>query len=148
MKGYPRWTTKLVFTTLFASVASGLLLLPTALALRQEWEVPWHLSGSDRVWVAALHCLLGWGMLWLVGAVWSIHMRAGWRRRQHWRSGLLLVALCLLLVLSALALFYVGDDDLLSWSSVMHWSSGTALGFAVLLHYVRAHSRRFAHSSA
>jgi hypothetical protein len=131
MKGYPRWfytALLLVITVLFAS---GCLLAPTTLDLKLECEMPWRLPADQHVAVAAIHATASFIALSIVGALWSVHMRSGWRRKRNLHTGLVLLGAMLLLALSAVGIYYLGDGAASVAASILHLAVGilTALLF-------------------
>lgn len=144
MKTYPRHFASVLYATLFALLTTGLLLTPGALQMRLDWDMPWSLPSGLRTWVAAGHALSFLSILGLVGAVWAVHIRAGWVRRENVRSGLLLLAAFGLLSLSGLGLYYAGGENLAAWSAVAHLLAGGLLPLLFVAHLLgaRAAARR------
>ena len=140
MKGYPGWFLRTLVAALLLVFVTGLLLAPTTLALRGELDLPWRLPGSGRVLTAALHAAGSFALLLLMGALWSVHMRSGWRRRRQRASGLVLGLMLLVLAASAVAVYYLGDDTLGAVSSFLHLGTGLALAAPFGWHWV--HGRR------
>ena len=138
MKTYPRGFMSLLHGTLLTLLGSGLLLAPGALQMRLEWDMPWVLSSGLRVWVAALHALSFLLMFALVGALWTVHIRTGWVRRENLTSGALLLLAFALLGLSGLALYYAGGERLPVWSAVLHLLAGGALPALYVVHRLGA----------
>lgn len=134
MKGYPRWFLPVLLSTLLLMFASGLLLAPTTLALRLDWPQAWRVPGSGRIAVAALHAGGGFALMLLVGALWSIHMRVRWQQRRQRASGLILGGLMLLLPLTAVAVYYLGDDGLGTAAALLHLGAGLAMAGPFLWH--------------
>lgn len=145
MKGYPRWFVPLLVGALLLMLGTGLLLTPTTLALRTEFALPWRLPGPGRVLVAALHAAGGFMLLLVVGALWSVHMRSGWRRHRQRASGLLVGVLLLVLTASAIAVYYIGDETLGTVAALVHLGVGLVLVGPFGWHWV--HGRRARHSS-
>jgi heme A synthase len=140
MRGYPPRFTQLLWAVCGLLLVSGLLLLPTTLQMRADIEVPWRLPGDARIWTAALHTLGAFLMLALAGALWSIHMRAGWRRKRHRRSGATLVLIVLALLLSAVGVFYLGESRWADVAAGTHAVLGLSFLPPIWLH--RARGRR------
>ena len=144
MKGYPRWFVTVLTSALGVMLVTGLLLAPTTLAMRADIALPWRLPGSGRVLTAALHAAGGFALTLLAGALWSVHMRSGWRRRRHRLSGSLLGGLLLALAASAVAVYYVGEEALGAATAIVHLALGLLLALAFGWHWVlgrRAHRR-------
>ena len=135
MRGYPSGFRKLLFATMGGLIGSGVLLIPTTLDLRLAWNMAWRLSASNRTGVVALHVALGFITLMILGALWSIHMRAGWRHRRNHRNGALLVLLLLTLAVSGLGIFYLVDEDIALADALSHTLAGVLLPIPFIYHY-------------
>lgn len=127
MKGYPKWFVPALIGTLVVLFATGGLLAPTTLAVHAELPLTWRLPGPARLLCAALHAAGGFAALALVGALWALHMRSGWRRRLQRRSGVLLATTLMLLAVSALAIYYAGDERVSAAAALSHLILGVAL---------------------
>jgi hypothetical protein len=138
MNGYPAGFARLVHGALLLLFLSGLLLAPGALAMRLEWEVPWALGGGQRVWAAASHATASFLTLFLLGALWTVHMRAGWLRCENVPSGAALLGAFGLLAASGLALYYAGDESLGRMALILHLGAGLALPLMLAAHIVGA----------
>lgn len=146
MKGYPRWFLPALLAALQLMFITGILLAPTTLALRADIGVPWRLPGTARVLTAALHAAGGFALMLLTGALWSQHMRTGWRRRRQRASGLVLALLLLLLAASAVAVYYLGDETLARAAAFTHLGAGLLLAGPLGWHWVFGrHARRHPH---
>jgi hypothetical protein len=107
-------------------------------------------------WLLRLHGALAWGVTFVGGVVWQVHVRPAWRavrrRRLHerrlgqplrsaghhrWRtvSGTALVAGLALLLGSAVGLQYA-PEAAHAWLSVMHWGVGLVLAVALAWHWI------------
>jgi len=142
MSGYPTWFRPALLGTLLLMLLSGLLLVPTTLVMRADLSVAWRLPGSGRILCAALHAGAGFALMLFVGALWSLHMRSGWRRRQQRVSGLLVSALLLALVLSAIAVYYAGDESFAALAAWLHLGAGVALLGPFGWHWLHGHRAR------
>lgn len=136
MKGYPRWMLPLLLTTTAAIVVTGLLLAPGTLVTRAEFDLSWMLPPDGRLATAALHATVGFTLMLLVGALWSIHMRAGWKKGRHRGSGLTLALLMPALALTAVGVYYFGDELLAAAAAVAHLVLGLALVFVFGWHWL------------
>ncbi|MFZ5580037.1 MAG: hypothetical protein ACOZAQ_06195 [Pseudomonadota bacterium] len=139
MKGYPAGFPRLLYMTLVALFVSGLALAPNALDTRLELNVEWWSLGSGtRVWVAAAHAASVFIMLTLLGALWTIHMRAGWIRRENVVAGLILVTAFALLAISGLLLYYAGDELTGQIALGLHLFAGLTLPAWLAAHFIGA----------
>lgn len=146
MTNYPRWFVPWLLATLLAMLASGLLLAPGTLALRTEWwSMAWHLPGNARVPVAALHAAGGFASMLLMGALWSMHMRSGWRRRRQRVSGTVVGVMLLLLAATAVAVYYLGDETLAAVAALTHLVIGLGLVGPFMWHWLRGRRSPAAH---
>jgi hypothetical protein len=142
MKGYPRFFRPLLWAILSALLVTGLLLAPSALEMRLEWEVPWRLGPGLRLPVAAVHALLAFVALSVLGALAALHVRAGFRRRRNVVSGLALLLSFAALVLSAVGIYYLGEERPGAWASAIHLVVGLLAPLALTLHFVVARRMR------
>jgi len=124
MKGYPRWFHALLLAIFAALFVTGGLLVPTTLDLQLEWDVPWRLGADLRIAVAAMHTTVAFLMLMLLGALLGIHARAGLRQRRNVRSGLGLVAVMGMLMVTAVGVYYLGDEQAAAIAALAHLVAG------------------------
>jgi hypothetical protein len=138
-----------------ALVATGLAWL----VLHDWWLAPSAFGPQPHpasAWLLRLHGALAWGVTFLGGVVWQVHVRPAWRavrrRRLHerrlgqplrsvghhrWRtvSGIALVAGLAVLLVSAVGLQYA-PEDAHAWLSITHWVAGLAIAVALAWHWV------------
>ncbi|AKJ29634.1 hypothetical protein [Caldimonas brevitalea] len=138
MKGYPRWFTPCLLWALAALLLTGLLLVPTMLEMRLDWDPGWRLGGAARLATASLHAALAFGCTLFLGALWSVHMRAGWGRRRHRTTGLTLALLALALIVTALGVYYLADETLASGIALLHTVLGLVACACLALHWAQA----------
>lgn len=112
MNAYPRFFLPLLWFVICAASVTGILLIPAALERRLEWEPIISFPAGWGMGISAMHALLAFGMLTVLGALTPMHMRAGWRRRKNHGTGLLLVGAFVVLALSALGIYYIADESL------------------------------------
>jgi len=75
-------------------------------------------------WSRVAHGAFGFASLWLLGLLWNVHIPAGWRSlRRRW-SGSIMFSLTAFLVITGFLLYYVGNDEILSAVTLLHWSVG------------------------
>jgi uncharacterized SAM-binding protein YcdF (DUF218 family) len=137
MKGYPRRFLLALLLVCALAWVSGLLLAPTTLALRAEWALPWRLSAPARLAVAALHTTAAFALVFLCGALWARHMRDGWHNRCQRASGVATGASLLALTVTALFIFYAGDDAWANAAAFVHLTLGALLALPLLWHGLR-----------
>ncbi|HLD09322.1 MAG TPA: hypothetical protein VJB68_04690 [Methylophilaceae bacterium] len=140
MRGYPKWFYRFLVASFVLLTLSGLLLIPNALDMRLEWDMPWRLAGSQQLTIVAIHAILAFLIVSQMGALWSVHMRIGWRHHKNIKTGLSLVAILLALILTGIGIYYLGDE----WSvpaSAAHILIGLILPCLFGYHIVMGRSR-------
>ena len=144
MKAYPRWFLPGLVTTLLLALVTGLLLGDNTLALRADMALPlpWHYPAGGHVPAAALHALGGFTAVLLLGALWSVHMRANWHRRRKRASGLVLALLLLLLAVTAVAVYYLGDETAANAAAFLHLGAGVVVVPMFAWHWASARRSR------
>ncbi len=138
MTHYPAAFSSLLRGVMLLLFISGLLLAPGALEMRLEWSLPWTLDSGSRVWAALTHATAYFLMLLLLGALWTVHMRAGWLRRENVFSGASLLVLFALLALSGLGLYYLSHETLASLAVLLHLVGGLSLPILLWIHMLGA----------
>ncbi len=126
MHSYPKNFLPWLWSITGALVLTGLFLIPGALELRLEWEVPFNL-GTSRIAVAALHAFAAFAALVAIGALLPVHMRLGLRQHRNHASGLMLVSWLVLLALTALGIYYLAQPTLSVIVSMTHLLLGLGL---------------------
>lgn len=139
MTGYPRSFERNALLVSIACAVSGWLLVPGSLELRWEAVIPWSLPPGWGLRTAMLHGVTGSLCTAFLGAIWLVHMRAGWRKRMHRVTGVGSAALLVGLVVSGWGIYYVGGGTG-AWVSLIHIVVGLAVPVIVWIH-VRAGKR-------
>lgn len=134
MIGYPRGFYLFLLGVLTLLVGSGVMLVPSLLDMRLGWEVPVSISGDLRLDSAAVHSLAGFLTLGALGSLTTLHVRRGWHRRLNHVSGTALLVLFPALLITAVAIYYLGDPDLSLLASVTHTLLGLAVTATLLWH--------------
>ncbi len=138
MKGYPKWFSKtfIVFITSLVFI-SGCLLIPSLLEMRLQWQGVWSPLADQRTFVVATHTLSGIAIMAVLGALWSIHMRSGWRAKEKRFSGSVSVLVFVLLTVSSIGVLYAGREEVSLSSSIIHTVAGILILPFFLLHLSR-----------
>ncbi len=135
MKGYPKWFTAGVVTLLLGILYfSGIFLAPTTLENNLEVNMPWRLSAGTRTAVAALHVFFAFLIMGVLGALWSIHMRSEWRKGGNRNSAVAMLVLFSCLIITGIGIYYIGENSLASWFSLIHLATGVLLASPYLWH--------------
>ncbi len=94
---------------------------------------PWFLRVHGLVLLPAL---LGFGGLFVA------HMPKGWKNRYQRTIGIALTTAFAVLILSGYMLYYVGDEALRDWTSIIHWALGLGTPALFIWHYLHGISKR------
>jgi hypothetical protein len=86
----------------------------------------------------------GMAMLALImlGALIPIHIQRAWRGRLNRLTGIAMVTVNTVLVLTAFGLYYAGSDTLRGWISDIHIAFGLAFPVVILVHIVIGRARK------
>lgn len=136
MKGYGSWFYSSLLLSLFVISLTGLLLIPTLLDMRFEQDLLWRLSSPDRQITVALHTLFSYLILIMIGALYPIHIRSGIKTKRNNRTGISLVSLFALLLLSGIGLFYLGSENWILAASATHTIAGLSVTVMFTLHFL------------
>ena len=133
MKRYPDWFNKsLIAGIVVASFLSGILLAPTTLEMRLQFQVPWRMPTDLRASTALTHSFLGLGMFWLLGSLSTLHIRHEWKTERKRVSGISLTTLWICLGITGIGIYYVSRESLVTLTSVGH----LFLGILLLLYFL------------
>jgi hypothetical protein len=88
-------------------------------------------------WMLIAHGVGAYAFLIVGGAMIPVHITMGWNTRRNLKSGLTLAGTYLLLAVTALGLYYLGDEIQRHWVSIAHWSVGLLALPILLLHALR-----------
>jgi len=133
-QGYPRLFTSTFLTLAVLALGTGLLMIPLLMTFKLGMNVDWYPSGSLRIWTTALHVLSGFAVLFLTGAIWSIHARAGWLRKMRHISGVLLLLGIISMALTAPVMLYASNESLGATAAVTHTIIGLGLPLMLIAH--------------
>ncbi len=145
MRGYPKNFLGFLLITLFISLISGLLLIPTALELKFAISIYDPSPESLAEYLHLSHALFSFLILFIIGSLWSIHMRSGWHKKQNIITGLGLTLGFFILFLSGIGLYYFIDDTFLNSTSVIHIIIGIFIIILFIIHYLYARRLNLKH---
>ena len=132
----PRWQEWAVYLSLGLLVASGVAWLFLDTFVRSAGEFGPELHPAEH-WALVSHGIIGYAFLIVAGAMIPVHIRLGWHIGRHRWTGSTLASTCVLLTLTALGLYYLGDELTRHWVSIVHWSVGLFAVPALLVHALR-----------
>jgi hypothetical protein len=126
LKATFRYWTYAVFSVLF---------LTGAVWLVADWQ-----KDADDIWQQVAANLLmihgGAAMLALMalGALIPLHLVRAWRARKNLASGLIVVTVNAVLIVTAFGLYYLGSETVRPWMSWIHIAGGFSLALMLPFH--------------
>jgi hypothetical protein len=123
----PLWQEWSVYVGFGLLIATGIawLLLDAFVRVAGDFGPEHH---PAEHWMLIVHGVVAYAFLTVGGAMIPVHITLGWNNRRNLKSGLTLAGTLLLLAISALGLYYLGDEIQRHWVSIVHWT----LGFVAL----------------
>ncbi len=97
-------------------------------------------------WLLKLHGACAFGVIWVLGLLWGVHIAPGWAAGERRRSGAVMLGLALWLVLSGYLLYYVGQERLRAITGLLHWSVGLMIPVFLLAHRLAPRDRGTQHA--
>jgi hypothetical protein len=85
----------------------------------------------EQVWLVG-HAAFSFFAIWMFGVLWLSHIKLGWNAKMNRVTGGTLFAVIAILILTGFGLYYLGNANLRSWTSVIHW----VVGLAALIFFV------------
>ena len=122
--------------------AIGCLLLLTGVGwlLLEEFVRVEGTFGPERHplerWMLVTHGVTSYAALLMMGMISGTHVIPAWRRRKNRLSGMLVLSVLFVLILTALALYYLAGDLAREWTSALHWMLGLAAPPMLVTHIV------------
>lgn len=137
----PRWQEWSVYATFGLLFVSGVawLLLDSFVRTPGEFGPERH---PAEHWALVAHGLAAYAFLIIGGAMIPVHITLGWNIKRNFKSGVIFAAALLFLALTALGLYYLGDDGLRPGVSLIHWVVGLAVLPLLLIHALKGRSGR------
>ena len=91
-----------------------------------------------ETWSLALHGACAFAALWLGGLLWPTHIVPWWTGGERRSSGIVLIGMAGVLIVSGYLLYYAGGDGARGWIELLHWMVGLLLAIALLVHALRS----------
>lgn len=133
-QGYPVSFMPILGLVGVSLLTTGILLIPLLLTMQMELDLPWYPSGWIRNLITGTHVLSGFLLVFLLGAVAIVHIRAGWLRGEKRLSGTFATGMITLLAVTAVLLLYSPLEVLSHQAAIMHLFLGIALPIGIGLH--------------
>lgn len=132
----PPWQEYAVYATLGGLIVTGLAWLALDWWVRVEGEFgPEHHPAEHLSLI--VHGIAAYAFLIIAGAMIPVHIKLGWNLRRNRKSGLWLGISGMVAAITALGLYYLGEEGVRAATSVAHWLAGLAIIPALLIHAIR-----------
>lgn len=99
-------------------------------------------SPLEQVWLT-VHAAFSFLAIWMFGVLWINHIKVGWLAKMHRPTGGALFGMIVFLILTGFGLYYLGNANIRSWTSLAHWIAGLAALLFFAVHRFPALSRFF-----
>jgi hypothetical protein len=132
----PRWQEWSVYSSFGLLIATGVVWLLLDAFVR----VPGDFGPEDHPvehWMLIVHGVGAYVFLIVAGAMIPVHVTLGWNTKRNRKSGVTLASTCVLLAVTALGLYYLGDEIQRHWVSIAHWATGLLAVPILLIHALR-----------
>jgi len=139
-----QWTRRVLYVSLTVLSLSGVVWLVMPYIFEVDVFAQVIKMRLVKSWSMRIHAFAASISLITLGAVWATHSRMGWRLQKNRVTGVLNMAVWLLLALTAYCLGYAPDGVFRDWSAWLHWSLGIALPLIAWLHIAKRSSRKHA----
>jgi len=130
----------LTYSVLVAVWATGVswLILHYFLRVQGEFGATPH---PMEKWTLALHGAGAFAALWLAGVLWAMHIRPAWKSGFRSPSGISVILVLSVLIVTGYLLYYVGDEDSRARVMLAHWAIGLVSPAPLIVHVVRRRLR-------
>ena len=91
-------------------------------------------SHSGQAFWLKVHGAVAMLFLMVFGSLFIRHIPVGWQQRRQRPSGVPLLSVCAVLILTSWSLYYGGNEDVRHWTSLIHWGLGLALPVMIAVH--------------
>jgi hypothetical protein len=131
----PRWHEWAIYLGFAALLVTGLAWLGLDRWVRVAGDFgPEHHPAQN--WMLIVHGTAAYLFLLVAGALIPVHVKVGWSIDKNRTTGVTLASILGLLAVTALGLYYLGDDAARSWSSLAHWVIGIVALPALVIHVI------------
>ncbi len=132
----PRWHERSIYWSLGLLAVSGAAWLLFDYFVRVEGEFgPEH--HPIQAWSLMVHGIVAYAFLVVAGALIPVHVRVGLAQHKNLKSGVALGLLCIGGSLTALALYYLGNETGRQFASLTHWIAGLVIVPTLIVHALR-----------
>lgn len=93
-----------------------------------------ELHNPSEPWWLRFHGAGAMVFLMALGSLLPGHITRGWQARKNYHTGLLMLTIMAVLIVTGYGLYYAGDEATRPWISAVHWVVGLTAVVGLLLH--------------
>ena len=132
----PPWIRWWVYGAGAAALVTGVLWLVFHHFIRREGPFGLEAHPLEHGWLM-LHGAAGYAVVWSLGLIWFLHVRRGWSGTHNRLNGRTMTIVLIVLVLTGLGLYYLGDEIWRDRTAILHWALGLFAGAWLPFHVWR-----------
>lgn len=129
----PGWIKAWVYTSAAACFASGAIWLLLHYFTRHEGPFGPEPHPLEHPVLVAHGCIAALS-IWCIGLIFVIHIKRGWQKNLNRTTGTIIAVMALVLLLTGMGLYYLGDENLRVSTATAHWIVGLAAAAALPAH--------------
>ena len=137
----PQWQLRAVYAATAALVLSGSLWLLLHYFLRSEGDFGPMPNPLEHP-MLALHGAAAMTGLVVLGSLLPVHLLRGWQQRRNLASGISLLGVQGVLIVSGYGLYYASGDGFRAAIGLVHWLIGLGVTALLIWHIVAGRSGR------
>jgi cation transport ATPase len=100
------------------------------------------ISSPSQFWMLKLHGGFAMAVLVLLGTLLPMHVKFAWNAHRNRPNGITLLTVFGILIATGYGLYYLGNERLRSWTSIIHIVIGLALPIFIVVHIWRGRASR------
>jgi cation transport ATPase len=100
------------------------------------------ISSPGQSWMLKLHGGFAMAVLVLFGTLLPMHVKLAWNAHRNRPNGITLLTVFGILIATGYGLYYLGNERLRSWTSMIHIVIGIALPIFIVVHIWRGRATR------
>jgi len=135
---------KRVQLSLYSIVAISLITGVLFFVLKTWFDVEGDFGLEKHPWqfpVLKIHAASAFGMMLFSGAMLASHVQFGWRSQRSRKTGITLISIFSIQILSAYLLYYLANETARIITEYIHLAVGVSIPLALFAHIVLARAR-------
>jgi O-antigen/teichoic acid export membrane protein len=129
----PRWMRAWIYISAAGCFTTGAVWLALHYFTRHEGPFGPEPHPLEHPVLVAHGCIAAL-MIWCFGLIFVMHIKRGWYRKLNRITGASVSAMALILLLTGLGLYYLGDETVRANAGLAHWLVGLVAGLSLPAH--------------